>query len=193
MLYVIHLIRFYKKKKQSPIPKTVFSGWPSEVRHCGLVGSLPFGTEQAVSSIPGSVGYISHVHWVYDYLGPFGVLWVHMARHRSCVWKSNCGKVKEERDHRAWLQILTAECDGRAFRKRYNQSFGSSYFQSEPANIMCWMTLWYTAVLLHHSVVILVEKFKCNAAYHAVWALTKYLIFLFVKVSLIPFIYYTAK
>ena len=22
---------------------------------------------------------ISHVHWAYNYLGPFGVLWVHMA------------------------------------------------------------------------------------------------------------------
>ena len=29
---------------------------------------IPFGTEQAVSSNPGSVGYISHVHWTYDYL-----------------------------------------------------------------------------------------------------------------------------
>ena len=27
----------------------------------------------------GSVGYISHVHTAYDYLGSFGVLWVHMA------------------------------------------------------------------------------------------------------------------
>ena len=36
-----------------------------------LVGSAstPLGTEQVVSSIPGSVGYISHVHWAYDYLG----------------------------------------------------------------------------------------------------------------------------
>ena len=33
-------------------------------------------------SIPGSVwniSYILHVHRAYDYLGPFGVLWVHMA------------------------------------------------------------------------------------------------------------------
>ena len=28
-----------------------------------------------MSSIPGSVGYISHVHRAYDYLGPFGVPW----------------------------------------------------------------------------------------------------------------------
>ena len=38
---------------------------------------LPLGTEQVVSSIPSNVGYISHVNWAYDYLGPFGVLWVH--------------------------------------------------------------------------------------------------------------------
>ena len=38
----------------------------------------------------GSVGYISHVHWAYDYLGPFGVLWVHMAWHKNCVKKKGC-------------------------------------------------------------------------------------------------------
>ena len=39
-----------------------------------------FVTEQVVSSIPGSVGYIiAHVHRAYDYLGSFGVVWVHMA------------------------------------------------------------------------------------------------------------------
>ena len=54
---------------------------------CGLVVSAPLGTEQVVSSIPGSVGYISHVHWAYDYLGPFGVLWIHMAWHKNCVKK----------------------------------------------------------------------------------------------------------
>ena len=43
--------------------------------------------EQVVSSIPGSVGYISHVHRAYDYLGPFGVPWVHMALHKNCVKK----------------------------------------------------------------------------------------------------------
>ena len=48
------------------------------VRHCGLVVSAPAGTEQVVSLIPGSVGYIFHVHWAYDYLGPFGVLWVYI-------------------------------------------------------------------------------------------------------------------
>ena len=46
----------------------------------------PSGTEQVVSSIPGSVGYISHVHWAYDYSGPFGVYWVHMAWHTNCVY-----------------------------------------------------------------------------------------------------------
>ena len=47
--------------------------------------------KQVASSIPGSVGYISyplaHVHRAYDYLGPFGVLWVHMAWHKNCVNK----------------------------------------------------------------------------------------------------------
>ena len=47
--------------------------------------STPLGTEQVVSSIPGSVGYISHVHWAYDYLGPFEGLWAHMAWHKNCV------------------------------------------------------------------------------------------------------------
>ena len=31
---------------------------------------------------------ISHVHWAYDYLGPFGVLWVHMAWHKNFVKKN---------------------------------------------------------------------------------------------------------
>ena len=57
------------------------------IRHCGLVVSAPAWTEQVVSSIPGRVGYISHVHWAYDYLGLFGVLWVHMAWHKNCVKK----------------------------------------------------------------------------------------------------------
>ena len=57
--------------------------WPS-----GIGPSALLGTEQVVSSIPGSVGYISHVHWAYDYLGPFGVLWVHMAWHKNCVKKN---------------------------------------------------------------------------------------------------------
>ena len=38
-----------------------------------------------------SVGYISYVHWAYDYLGPFGVLWVYMAelgrRMTECDWR----------------------------------------------------------------------------------------------------------
>ena len=39
--------------------------------------------QQVVSSIPGSVGYISHVHKAYDYLGPFAILWVHTAWHKN--------------------------------------------------------------------------------------------------------------
>ena len=45
-----------------------------------------------VVSDPGSVGYISHVHLAYDYLGPFGVLWVHMAWHKNCVKKNDYEK-----------------------------------------------------------------------------------------------------
>ena len=37
------------------------------------VVSAPLGTEQVVSSILDSVGYISHVHRAYDYLDSFGV------------------------------------------------------------------------------------------------------------------------
>ena len=48
---------------------TIRRYWPSGI------GS-PLETEQVVSSIPGSVRYISHVHRAYDYLGPFGVLWL---------------------------------------------------------------------------------------------------------------------
>ena len=34
----------------------------SRVRHCGLMVSTSAWTEKVVSSIPGSVGYIFHVH-----------------------------------------------------------------------------------------------------------------------------------
>ena len=71
---------WYQTNRQLGKPTNQSSLWPS--------GSLPLGTEQVVSSIPGSVGYISHVHWAYDYLGPFGVLWVHMAWHKNCVKKT---------------------------------------------------------------------------------------------------------
>ena len=38
--------------------------------------------------IPGSVGYISHVHRAYDYSGrSFGVLWVHMTQYKNWVLK----------------------------------------------------------------------------------------------------------
>ena len=47
-----------------------------------------------MSSIPRSVGYIFHVHRAYDYLGSFGVLWVHMAMtQKLCLKKKkkkNC-------------------------------------------------------------------------------------------------------
>ena len=44
--------------------------------------------EQVASSNPGSVNYvISHVHRVYDYSGPFGVLLLHMAWYKNCLKK----------------------------------------------------------------------------------------------------------
>ena len=40
-------------------------------------------TEQAASLSPGCVGYIYYVHRAYDYSGPCGVLWVHIARYKN--------------------------------------------------------------------------------------------------------------
>ena len=40
-------------------------------------------TEQVVSSSPGCVGYISHVHRSYAYSSAFGVHWVHMAWYKK--------------------------------------------------------------------------------------------------------------
>ena len=56
--------------------------------HCGLVVSAPAWdrTGREFDSWQCRI-YISHVHWAYDYLGPFGVLWVHMAWHKNCVKK----------------------------------------------------------------------------------------------------------
>ena len=58
------------------------------VRHCSLVESACTwdGTGCEFDSWQCRI-YISHVHWAYDYLGPFGVLWVHMAWHKNCVEK----------------------------------------------------------------------------------------------------------
>ena len=68
------------------------------VRHCGLVGSAPALERNRlwVQFLACNVGYISHDHWAYDYLGPFGVLWVHMARHKNCVNKKNDANTKED-------------------------------------------------------------------------------------------------
>ena len=49
-------------------PSLSFDSFRKLLRHSCLIGTvaqwyrLPLGTEQVVSSIPGSVGYISHVH-----------------------------------------------------------------------------------------------------------------------------------
>ena len=72
---------------------------------------LPLGTEQVVSSIHGSVGYISHVHWAYDYLGPLiGVLWVHIAWHKNCV-KTEQNLLLSFSRNFARPQRLTTICD----------------------------------------------------------------------------------
>ena len=68
------------------------SGWTSKqgvtrLTIQSLWYRLLLGTEQVVSSIPGSVGYIFHVHWAYDYLGPFGVLWVYIWLDTKIVFK----------------------------------------------------------------------------------------------------------
>ena len=38
----------------------------------------------------------NNVHRVYDYLGPFAVLWVHMAWYRNCVVKKKRELWKEK-------------------------------------------------------------------------------------------------
>ena len=40
-----------------------------------------------MSSIPGSVGYISHVHRAYDYLGPSGSLGTYGLTQKLCLKK----------------------------------------------------------------------------------------------------------
>ena len=64
------------------------------IRHCGLVESACTwdGTGCEFNSWQCRIYIISHVHIAYDYLGPFRVLWVHMAWHETCVKKSilNC-------------------------------------------------------------------------------------------------------
>ena len=62
---------------QYPVDIRLISGWyPVDIRYPVNLwsGRVLLGMEQVVSSIPGSVRYISHVYWAYDYLGPFGVL-----------------------------------------------------------------------------------------------------------------------
>ena len=56
------------------------------VRHCGLVESARTwdGTGCEFDSWQCQI-YIMFNHGAYDYLDPFGVLWVHMARYKNCV------------------------------------------------------------------------------------------------------------
>ena len=44
-----------------------------------------------------NVGYISHVHWAYDYSVTFGVLWVPMAWHKKCATKN-----KKKNNNPSW-------------------------------------------------------------------------------------------
>ena len=70
-----HLHKTQERLKESANPRHVIQN------KMILSISIPFRfsrfyhqTPKVVSSIPGSVGYISHVHWAYDYLGTFGSL-----------------------------------------------------------------------------------------------------------------------
>ena len=48
----------------------------------------------------------SHVYWAYNYLSPFGVLWVHMARHKNCVKKREQMN-KRMNDRSKWISCST--------------------------------------------------------------------------------------
>ena len=62
------------------------------VHHCGLLESARTWEETGCEfdSWQCWIYTISHVHRAYDYLSPFGVLWVqvHMAWHKNCVKKT---------------------------------------------------------------------------------------------------------
>ena len=84
--------------------------------------------------VPGSVGYISHVHWAYDYLGPFGILWVHMAWHKNCVKKK-----KKEMHTFSGIQVggqLLPEVRdiGHILRPRSHNFFSAKNHQSNGQN-----------------------------------------------------------
>ena len=55
--------------------------------HCGLVRTLD-RTGYEFDSWQYRIYIISHDHRAYNYLGPFGVCWVHMAWHKNCVKKA---------------------------------------------------------------------------------------------------------
>ena len=64
------------------------------VRHCGLVGSAGTwdGTGCEFDFWQCQIYIVSNNHRAYDYLGPFGVLWVHVAWHKylSCFQVFMC-------------------------------------------------------------------------------------------------------
>ena len=60
------------------------------VCHCGLVGSARTWDRTGCESDSWQcwIYIISHVHRAYVYLGPFRVLWIHLAWHKNCVKKT---------------------------------------------------------------------------------------------------------
>ena len=82
--------------------------WDDEIRSChyGLVVSAPVwdGTGCEFDSWQCRIyNYISHVQRAYDYLGSFGVLWVHMAWHKNCV-KNEI--IRWDYEMRSWDHIM---------------------------------------------------------------------------------------
>ena len=107
---------------------------------------------ELVSSIPGSVGYIFHVYWTYDYLGPFGVLWVHMAWHKNCV--KNTAKLVERtpaHSYRIIKQYNTVQYNYIRPWKRFHRmerdirpSISSSTLSPWSARQASCLELWWT-------------------------------------------------
>ena len=72
--------------------------------NCGLVESACTwnGTGCEFDSWQCQIYIISHVHRAYDYSGPFGVLWVHIAWYKNCVEKVLC---PSNRAYIIWTKI----------------------------------------------------------------------------------------
>ena len=95
---VMHLsVEGLRPRNWSYPPLQYLREWPTPtffvtetvvVRHCGLLGSAPAwdGTGCEFDSWQCRI-YIPCALSLYDYLGPCGVLWVHIAWHNNCVKK----------------------------------------------------------------------------------------------------------